>query len=953
MSSRTRDRGVARLLGVDRLNIFVPAIMSVGLLFWLASELRELVRATGAASRAKRSAIAGHEVARLTLGSTGAEPPGRQGLRPRPVYLLLAVALGCGAAYVAIGSIANYFRPGYYVADIAWLLALALAASFGAIAYGSVAAVVFVRYPVPPKSFRRMLTNSLLTSRPVDGDTMPEGPSWKLAAGFLAAAAGAGLLALIVAASPHVVDGFDRGVAAWFHGLGWPATSITDLVSRTGIVVVAVVVVGAVAVRCRVLALTFAAAVALGFLATVVLRDIIERPRPLDGPMAGMLDSYPSESVVLAVIVAGLVPRAIATLIGWPRIAAPLSFVLGVATAATMVDRVARGAHWPTDVIGGALIGSALVFGARWVVDVPRAHIGCRSCPRSQDLPLRRKSRGMIRMGISTASAVRVLAHLSAAAVAVTLAVLTFTVGVPTSTENYVFGPGVERPAQLALAGVVSLGALLAWKWEAIGAVLIAFAATCLGIFAAVEYQPIYAVALTAAAMVPSILLWLSWQHRRSAIELVVLAVVTALLLGTTWAGATKVYDIYFGPTHPSSTTPGLAVDRVEWVWSGALSSASISVSARLAESGETASLLVESNDGRFSTTTRAVFADDHRIARMRADGLRPGTRYRFTVVVDGVADTSRGAGSFETPVDGPMSYRVTAGACARVGSNGSVYDAISAERPMIHLALGDLHYGNIEATTPGPYLDAYGKFLTMPAQAALYRAAPIAYVWDDHDYGANDADASSPGRDASRVAFDSAVPHYAFGSPGGTVNQAFTIGRVRFVMTDNRSEATDSTMLGDAQLRWLIDEVTSSSKTHALVVWANPDPWIGESSPGADGWAGHPDERRRIADAIAAAGVHNLISVGGDAHMVAIDDGTNSDYSTTGGAGFPILQAAALDRPGSVKGGPYSEGTYPGGGQYGVLDIHDDGSRVTVSMSGKRWDGTVLTRYEFDVPTG
>jgi hypothetical protein len=181
-------------------------------------------------------------------------------------------------------------------------------------------------------------------------------------------------------------------------------------------------------------------------------------------------------------------------------------------------------------------------------------------------------------------------------------------------------------------------------------------------------------------------------------------------------------------------------------------------------------------------------------------------------------------------------------------------------------------------------------------------------------------------------------------------INQAFTIGRVRFVMTDSRSEQDETTMLGDEQLEWLIDELTTSSRTHAVVVWANSVPWIAAAVPGADGWAGHADERRRIADAIATAGIDNLVMVSGDAHMVAIDDGSNSDYSTDGGAGFPVLHAAALDRPGNVKGGPYSEGAFPGGGQYGLLDIDDRGSEVTVTLTGRTWDGKTLVELRYTV---
>lgn len=61
---------------------------------------------------------------------------------------------------------------------------------------------------------------------------------------------------------------------------------------------------------------------------------------------------------------------------------------------------------------------------------------------------------------------------------------------------------------------------------------------------------------------------------------------------------------------------------------------------------------------------------------------------------------------------------------------------------------------------------------------------------------------------------------------------------------------------------------------------------------------------------------------VSGDAHMAALDDGSHSGYSGSGHPGFPVLQAGALDRPGSIKGGPYSHGTFPGGGQFGTITI-------------------------------
>ena len=105
-----------------------------------------------------------------------------------------------------------------------------------------------------------------------------------------------------------------------------------------------------------------------------------------------------------------------------------------------------------------------------------------------------------------------------------------------------------------------------------------------------------------------------------------------------------------------------------------------------------------------------------------------------------------------------------------------------------------------------------------------------------------------------------------------------------------------------------------------------NPSPWIGEANPSGDGWAGFADERRHIADVLADADVDNLLMVSGDAHMLGFDDGSNSGYATDGSPGFAVFHTAALDRPGNVKGGPYSGGAFPGFGQYGVIDVHDDG---------------------------
>src|SRR5690606_7526957 len=418
------------------------------------------------------------------------------------------------------------------------------------------------------------------------------------------------------------------------------------------------------------------------------------------------------------------------------------------------------------------------------------------------------------------------------------------------------------------------------------------------------------------------------------------------------WVGGVLVYNYFYGPAHPSSARQALPIDRVVWSWSGGVTTGEATVVAQLVTGARQARLVLRAPDGQQVTTGYATVGEDQ-VVRLPANGLAADTAYRYAIDVDGHVDATRGNGRFRTMPEGPSTFTVAVGGCARTGSSGAVFDAIADLDPLLYLVTGDFHYGNPDRDDMDLFGGLYRRVLTAPAQAALYRSVPVAYVWDDHDYGPNDADASSPARPAARAAYHVYVPHYPLpGGPDGAIYQAFSAGRVRFVITDTRSARTPESMLGEQQLAWLERELVRASRSHALVVWVNPDPWVAAPEAGADDWGGYPAERQRIADVIADHGIRNLVMLSGDAHMVAIDDGTNTDYSTSGVAGSPLLHAAALDRPGSVKGGPYSEGTYPGAGQFGTLTVRDHGGHtVEVELTGWNWRGEELVSYRTSLP--
>ncbi len=500
--------------------------------------------------------------------------------------------------------------------------------------------------------------------------------------------------------------------------------------------------------------------------------------------------------------------------------------------------------------------------------------------------------------------------------------------------------------------GLLGVGALLAVKWEIAGGVLVGFAAGAIGAIAINQLVTAHALLVIVLLALPAGLWVLSdllgWSRRNAAIGLVGALVATGI--GAVVGEA--IYEQQFGPTHPGSDTEAPPDSALRWVWSGGVTTTRAEVRARTVSDDVESLRLAVSQSADFGGDTHFFDVDsrDGTIATFDAAGLNPGETYHYAVEVDGVLDEVRAA-TFSTFPDGEASFRFTVGACARVGSNGSVFDAIREEDPLFHMIAGDFHYGDIPDDDRSRYDEVLDLTLRQPAQAALYRSVPIAYMWDDHDYGANNSSFASPSRVAAMQAYRANVPSYDLAGDLTAIYQQFDVGRVRFLLTDARSaREVGTTTLGTEQLDWFLDALVTASEEQALVVWLNPVPWVAEEQDGADHWGGYAAERLIIANTIADNQIDNLLMISGDAHMVAIDDGTNTDYSSRGDAGFPLLHAAALDRPGSTKGGPYSEGEIGGSGQYGAVDIDDQGDTIAVSLRAKRYDGETLLSYDFEV---
>ncbi len=358
----------------DCLMVFVPAIMSVGLLFSLITILRDLFRWVGGRARDRRTAIEAAAVTNVVLGHHDPEPT-ELGMLSRRTYLVVSIVLAGAAAYIAIGSTANFLRDGGYVRDIAWLLAVSLVLSglFGYLA--GVTTVVFRSWPAPPPWVWGPLRAAPLSVTPGRVDL---GPSWALTASTVAAAVATGFITLVVGSGRSIALDIDRPILRWFVEAEWMGRlGVIDPFGGTIISVVFVAMIGFSAFRCRVMAVTFPLAFVVAWSSGGILRMIIERPRPLD-PLSDR--SFPSGHLIQAVFIAGLVPLALHVLFDDRRLATLSRGVLTIGVIVTAMFRLHRQDHYPLDALASVTLGLTVVLGVHWIMDHTSWHRGCPSC---------------------------------------------------------------------------------------------------------------------------------------------------------------------------------------------------------------------------------------------------------------------------------------------------------------------------------------------------------------------------------------------------------------------------------------------------------------------------------------------------------------------------------------------------------------------------------------------
>ena len=386
--------------------------------------------------------------------------------------------------------------------------------------------------------------------------------------------------------------------------------------------------------------------------------------------------------------------------------------------------------------------------------------------------------------------------------------------------------------------------------------------------------------------------------------------------------------------------------------WCGAVTPQSIAVTAHLDAAGLQARLAVSTQPNfsapLFSPPVASAAASGNNV-RMDLAGLAPDTLYYYAVEIGGVLETAADkTGSFRTlPAPGPASFRFCFASCGDWHENGQyVHQKILAENPRFFIHMGDLNYEDTDVDSEAPYRQNIINSITAsPEMGEMVRKLPTSWIWDDHDFSGNTSDRTSDGRRANRAVYREMIPHYPLpaGGPNEAIYQTFNCGRVRFILSDlrsdrNRDSDTDNankSMMGPVQKQWFKNQLLAARDAEVpLIVWMSGVPFIQVGSV-RDNWGSYATERTELLEFIRDQDIRNVVIISGDMHALAYDDG-RATATYVAGVRIPVFQAAALTRDGSEKGGPYSGGVSEGPGRYGIMDVSDNGLDVSATYTGR-----------------
>lgn len=313
-------------------------------------------------------------------------------------------------------------------------------------------------------------------------------------------------------------------------------------------------------------------------------------------------------------------------------------------------------------------------------------------------------------------------------------------------------------------------------------------------------------------------------------------------------------------------------------------------------------------------------------------------------------------------PGPGTVVSRIAFGSCNDQRLAQGFWEVILAQDPQLLLMLGDNVYGDVTSAQMTELKQAYAQLAAEPGFQQLRAKVPVLAIWDDHDYGANDAGSDFPYKRESAAIFrdfwgvpadsprgqrDGLYDAWMFGPPGRRLqilmpdlrffrsplkptDERGASGRERYLPDPDAAK----TLLGEEQWAWLAERLREPADLRLFVSSIQVLP----EGHGWERWGNLPHERERLIGLIAETGAGGIVILSGDRHFGALYERTaETPYALT------EITASSFNRPfrDAREQDPLQQGDLYREANFGMVRI--DWPARTVGLELHADDGTLL----------
>ena len=291
----------------------------------------------------------------------------------------------------------------------------------------------------------------------------------------------------------------------------------------------------------------------------------------------------------------------------------------------------------------------------------------------------------------------------------------------------------------------------------------------------------------------------------------------------------------------------------------------------------------------KFHTAPAVSSKNNLFIIKAIADEVLPGKEYDYEVMVNGQKMTFDYPLTFRTQTlwsfrFDPPPFKFVVGSCVYTnepefdrpgrpyGYTFDIFKEIYKTNPQFMVWGGDnIYLREVDWNTRSGIYKRYLDFKRQPELQPLFGSVHHYAIWDDHDFGPNDAARSYWGKDWTLEAFKDnwGNPNYIFKDEA--ITGTFFWEDIQFFLMDDRWFRAPNELKGDSkdyfgekQIDWLIDALTTSRSPFKFIIAGGQV--INENAL-FENMTTYPEERQKLLDRIREQNIPGVIFISGDRH--------------------------------------------------------------------------------------